>query len=342
MATIEADVAAKQIVSSSADTPAMPQFNVSNHLLGDRAALDAAWERDGYWFFRGVLDLDAIGEVRAVFMDVLNELGVVEPGRSDVAIYNGAPLDNYPIKMGGDPDVDPLLARYPAHSFVRDPKIKAFFEELLGDELFWVPNTEFHAVPPSGSGQPSRFNYVHADGANNKGLKLRVCWIPIAPIDEATGGLALTEGLHRPRMGDFARPIAGINLADVPQDSWRRAEYHPGDLLMFSLESPHSGLANRSDRFFRLSMDIRCTRKSDGVPVLGTLAEVDSNAIAVDDENGVRHVFRIDEDTFFRVYRGRQTGMPVPLGEIPALAPIGKPVFVAHDHGTAIFVRPQH
>lgn len=338
MATIEAT----RITSAFADTPAMPEFNTSNHLLGNRAALDAAWERDGYWFFRDVLDQDAIAAVRAEFLSVLGELGVVDPSHNDAAIYNGASLENYPIKMGGDPEIDPLLARYPMKGFTSNPKIKAFFEDLLGDEVIWVPNSEFHAVPPSGGGQPSRFNFVHADGANNKGLPLRVCWIPLAPIDEATGGLAVTEGLHRPRMGDFPRPPSGINLADVPADSWRRAEYRPGDLLMFSLESPHSGLANRSDKFFRLSMDIRCTPKSGGVPVLGTLAEVDRCAIAVDGDDGQRHVFRIDEDTFFRIYRGRQTGMPVPLDEIPTVAPIGKRVFVAHNHGTAIFVRPQH
>lgn len=337
-----ATLAREQIRSAFADTPAMPKFNTSNHLLGDRAALDAAWARDGYWFFRDVLDKDAIDEVRAEFMDVLNKLGVIKPGNSDTAIYNGAPLDDYPIKMGGDPQVDPLLARYPMRKFVSNAKIRTFFEDLLDDEVVWVPNAEFHAVPPCGSGQTSRFNYVHSDGANNKGLALRVCWIPIAPIDEATGGLAVTEGLHRPRLGDFPRPPQGISLADVPADSWRRAEYQPGDLLMFSLESPHSGLANRSDTFFRLSMDIRCTRKSDGEPVLGTLAAVDRCAIMVDGDDGQRHVFRIDEDTFFRIYRGRQTGMPVPLEEIPSLAPIGERVFVAHDHGTAIFVRPQH
>lgn len=338
MATIDR----KRITSPFADTPAMTEFNTSNHLLGDQAALDAAWERDGYWFFRGVLDQEAIAGVRSVFMEVLNGLGVIEPGRSDVAIYNGAPLDTYPIRMGGDPAIDPLLARYPMRSFVTHPKIKAFFADLLGDEVVWVPNSEFHAVPPSGTGQASRFNAIHTDGVYNKGLKLRICWMPIAPIDEATGGLAVAEGLHRPRMGDFPRPRQGISLADVPADSWRRAEYQPGDLLMLSLETPHSGLANRSDRFFRLSMDIRCTRKSDGVPVLGTLAEVDRCAIAIDGDDGFRHVFRIDEDTYFRIHRGSQSGIPLLLDEIPVLAPIGQRVYVVHDHGTAIFVRPQH
>ena len=337
-----AAVAPRPIIAGSADTPDMPQFNVSNHLLGDSEALDAAWERDGYWFFRDVLDKDAIAAVRRDYMEVLGALGVVDQSRSDIAVYNGAPLDTYPIHMGGDQDADPLLARYPARHFVENPNIKDFFQTLLGDEVVWVPNTEFHAVPPKNSDQPSRFNYVHSDGANNKGLELRVCWIPIAPIDEATGGLAVAEGLHKPRMGDFPRTFRGIALSDVPAESWRRAEYQPGDLLVFSLELPHSGLANQSDRYFRMSMDIRCTRKSDGVPVLGTLVAADRCAIEIEDEHGERHVFRINEHTFFRTFRRRETGVPVPLDEIPALAPIGRPVYVAHERGVATFVRPQH
>jgi hypothetical protein len=48
----------------------------------------------------------------------------------------GAPLSDYPIKMGGDPDEDPLLKRYPANDFVKESKIKTFFEELFGGEVF--------------------------------------------------------------------------------------------------------------------------------------------------------------------------------------------------------------
>ena len=341
------------IESKFANTPSMQELNVSNGLLGNRQALDAAWERDGYWFFRDVLNKDAIARARAEFISVLEDLGVVEPGCTDAAVYNGAPLDDYPIRMGGDPTKDPLLARYPREILTEDPQIKAFFEELFGDEVFWVPNSEFHAVPPDQEGfrylkdgkdekQSSRFNYVHADGPNNKGLPLRVCWIPLAPIDEETGGLAITEGLHKPRMNDFPRLASGIKESDVPADAWRRAEFQPGDLLVFALETPHSGLANQSDRFFRLSMDIRGMKKSENIPVVGTIAAIDQNAIAIDDNDGGRHVFRIDEDTFFRVSREGKSGMPLELAEIPQLAKAGDKVFAAFDHGTATFVRPQH
>jgi hypothetical protein len=330
------------VKSRFADTPAMPEFNVSNALLGDRAALDAAFARDGYWFFRNVLDLEAVGRLRAVYLEILDQLGVIEPGHDDVAIYNGAPLDHYPIKMGGDPAIDPLLQRYPANDFVKEPKIKAFFEALFGGEVVWVPNTEFHAVPPNHQHAGNRFNYVHQDGANNKGLKLKVCWVPLAPIDEEIGGLALTEGLHIPRLNDFPRPAGGIRYEDVPVTAWRRTAYQPGDLLVFSLESPHSGLANRSDRYFRLSMDIRGMLKSDNPPVLGKVTAVDMNAIAIADADGEQHIFRIDDLTFCRTHRGMLTGMPLTRDEIPQLMKPGESVFVASENGIATFIRPCH
>ena len=350
---------AKMIESKSGDTLPMREFNISNHLLGDRAALDAAFDRDGYWFFRDVLDKDAVARTRAVFLDVLNKLGVIDPSRQDAAVYNGAPLDDFPIKMGGPPDIDPLLARYPRDAFVKEPAVKRFFEALFGDEVFWVPNSEFHAAPPQGqhfwvpeserAGAPSnagpaasRFNYVHSDGPNNKGLPLKICWIPIAEIDEETGGLAVAEGLHKPRMGDFPRLMTGIKEGDVPKEAWRRALYKPGDLLVFSLETPHSGLGNRSSKYFRLSMDIRGMKKSENIPVVGKVAAIDRCAIAVDDNEGKQHTFRIDEDTYCRIYREKLTGIPLELDEIPRLVKVGAPVYVAADHGTAVFIRPQH
>jgi hypothetical protein len=48
----------------------MEELQVCNALLGNRAALDAAWQRDGYWFFRDVLDQGAVARLRAVFVAV--------------------------------------------------------------------------------------------------------------------------------------------------------------------------------------------------------------------------------------------------------------------------------
>jgi len=42
--------------ATGAKAPPMGPVNVSSHLSGNKAALDEAWERDGYWSFRDVLD----------------------------------------------------------------------------------------------------------------------------------------------------------------------------------------------------------------------------------------------------------------------------------------------
>jgi hypothetical protein len=143
-------------------------------------------------------------------------------------------------------------------------------------------------------------------------------------------------------MNDFPRPPQGIARGVIPEDAWRRAVYQPGDLLVFSLETPHSGLANRSDRYFRLSMDIRGMKRSDNVPAVGRVAAIDACAITVVEDDGQQKTFRLDSDTFCRITRGRLTGMPLDLAEIPQLVKVGDPVYVASDHGTATFIRPQH
>jgi hypothetical protein len=328
--------------SKSAANPPIHEFNVSNDLLDNRPQLNAAWDRDGYWFFRNVLDQGAVARLRAVYMKVLNDLGVVDPSHTDVAIYNGASLENYPIKMGGDPAKDPLLALDPVKAFISEPAIHAFFTKVFGDEPFWVPNTEYHAVPPNREHRGSRFNFVHCDGANNKGLPLRVCWIPVARIDEATGGLTLAEGLHQPRMGDFPRPVPGIGQGIVPAGAWRRTEFEPGDVLMFSLDTPHSGLANRSDRNLRLSMDIRGMKKSGNVPMIGKVAAIDENAVTLIADDGQVRTFRLTEDSFCRIWRGALTGTPLKQAEIPKLINVGDPMYVAYERGNVLFMRPQH
>src|SRR5579871_5223014 len=82
---------------------AMPLMKTHNHLLGDRAALDEAWETDGYWLFRGILDKDAVGRLRKRYVDELERLGVIDPqdeaSTAHEVLYNGASLADFPVMM---------------------------------------------------------------------------------------------------------------------------------------------------------------------------------------------------------------------------------------------------
>ena len=313
--------------------PRLGELHVANALLDDRKALDAAWERDGYWFFRGVLDLDAVARLRAVYLDVLRKLGVIDKDSTD-AIYNGGSMEGFPMRM------EPLVELRAWKPFVQHPAIHAFFRRALGDEPFWIPTCEYRATPPNGDRTPNRFDYPHQDGFYNQGIPFRICWIPLARIDATIGGLAMTEGLHRgPCLHDVSQPpLFPIPPGAIPENAWKRADYEAGDLVMFDINSPHSGLANYSDKYFRLSIDIRVMPASGKTPLIGTVSAVAPNAIEVEAEDGRKGRFLLDEGTFCRGLDGKK----VPLADIPGRLHAGDEVIVASENGYAKVIRPPH
>jgi hypothetical protein len=307
-------------------------LNTANSLLGDREALASAWERDGYWFFRDVLDLGAVGRLRAVYASELERLGVASAD-DPLVRYNGGSLEGFPFRMND------LSARKVWRPFVREPAIHAFFKGLLGDEPFWIPTVEYRATPPTSDRARPRLDYLHQDGFYNKGIPFRICWIPLAEIDERVGGLALAEGLHGgPILHDASRPpLYPIPAGAVPDDSWRRAHYRPGDLLMMDLNTPHSGMANYSDRF-RLSMDIRVMSASENPPIVGRLTHVTGDAVEIEGEDGRTGRFEVNSETYRRGLDGKE----VPMAEFTDRFKPGDEVLLGIAGKRATIIRPTH
>lgn len=314
--------------------PEMGELNVSNHLLGDPAGLAAVWERNGYWFFRDVLDKAVIADIRRVYVDYLIDMGVTGPADPHHR-YNGADYSALPINSNltrlNDQKVHRLLHEAPA--------INDFFRTLFGCDPFWVPFTVHRTNPPVQDVTRSRFDFIHADGSYNDGLEFLICWVPIDEIDADVGGLAVVEGLHRQpslHRREGAR-ILPIQAEDVPAQAWRRTDYRPGDVLLMDLHTPHSGLSNISRDRFRLSMDTRIMPSNGRLPLAGTILSVHADRVAVADAAG-RHDLRIDEQSFIRGHRGDRL---VPA-DIPARYSPGDAVIVAHAEGRVVNMRPQH
>ncbi len=97
-----------------------------------------------------------------------------------------------------------------------------FFESLIDDEPAWLPVTEYHVTPPQQDRGRSRFNFIHRDCTDNRCIPFCVCWIPLLVIDDEAGGLALTEGLQRPRTSDALPNTMPIPERTIPQHAWRR------------------------------------------------------------------------------------------------------------------------
>lgn len=320
----------------SAQKLQMTPLKPHNSLLGDQQALAEAWERDGYWFFKDVLDKGAIGRLRAIYTQELECQGVIDPvGDADTSRsvrYNGASLESYPFRM------EPLAERAPWRELVAEPLIEAFFTRLFGCPPFWVPIAEYRAIPPAADKQRGRFDALHQDGPYSPGIPFRICWIPLAEIDQDIGGMAVCEGLTE-KINRHPK-INGTNMAippeDLPADRWRHTTCQAGDLLLMNLWTPHSGLSNLSDRF-RLSIDLRVMESSAQCPIVGRVQSITPEQIVVVDESG-ESTLSVDADTYVRNTVGHKL-----MGDaITEFYRPGVPVIVAHENGTATVIRPPH
>jgi hypothetical protein len=310
----------------------MRELQVANSLIENRAALAAAWDNNGYWFFRSVLDQHAVAELRSAFIDILIEHDVIAPEDPNVR-YNGKRLNTLPTRM------EPLVASQPWRSFVGNRNVSAFFRSLLADEPFWIPIAEYRATPPAADRSMDRIVSVHQDGFYNQGIPFKVCWIPLSEIDESVGGIMVAEGMHKgPILHDLSKPPKyPVPPTAVPESAWRRATYRPGDVLLFDLGLPHTGLRNWSDRF-RLSMDVRVMGASGRVPLIGEVVRASADAIAIRTGDGHLDIVALNDETYLRDSGGGR----LRRADCAAAFPPGSAVIVAFDHGHATVVRPVH
>lgn len=318
--------------------PKTQELKTHNHLIGDKAALDAAWETDGYWFFRDVFDKGAVARLRKTWIEQLEHEGVIDPvgdAPTDKSVrYNGGSLEKYPFRM------DPIAAKRPWVPFVAEKPIHDFFLRLFQDEPFWVPVVEYRATPPQQNKSKSRIDAIHQDGPYSPGIPFRICWIPLAEIDADTGGLMLAEGMAAGKTSYHPKDASGTNgairLEDIPADRWRRTTYQAGDVLFMNLWTPHTGLDNRSDRF-RLSMDHRVMAAGDKCPVVGHVQEITPDHVVVRDAKGLRRL-SIDPQTYVR----NHMGVKLNGHEITDFFKVGSEVIIAYDDDRASVVRPPH
>ena len=103
------------------------ELEVANGYLGDPEGLNEAFERQGYLFFRGVLDADEIGAVRSDFMAELGRQGFVAPGASR-PVWTGRDLEEL------DDDRLYALDYYP--KLLDTDTTRTFTERFFGGPVF--------------------------------------------------------------------------------------------------------------------------------------------------------------------------------------------------------------
>jgi hypothetical protein len=320
------------------DRASISEPKTHNHLIGDLPALLEAMDRDGYWFFRDVLDKGAVARLRDVYVEELEKLGVIDPvgdlpeGESvrpngktcDVDLANPFPIDRSGVWQ----------------SFVEEKPIHDFLVRLLGEEPFWKPITVYRATPPDKSTEFSRITGYHQDGPTTPGLDFLTMWTPLVVIDWEVGGITFAEGLtDRVNLAqvDETGSSSHILPENMPEASLRHTTYRPGDVLFMHCFTPHSGLTNISDRF-RLSLDHRVMRPGAKRPYVGEVVAIAPDRIEMRDDGGETVSVTIDNSSYVRAI-----GTERIFGdEVVEAFPPGSRVIVGDDNGVATMVRLTH
>lgn len=290
----------------------LAELKTANHLLNDRAGLDSAWQKDGYWFFKGVIDTDALTDIREHIISYLKEQGLIDAG-VDGNCYNGSGFENKGLT------VDHLTRLLHFNridldkKFTQHPAVHAFIKNLLGDEPFWLPQTDFRAVPPMSDPDKSRLTYPHQDGFYTPGIDMKTCWLPLDSIDPEVGGCAWLEGRHNGPVLHDPDNAPTYFIREVPASGWKTSSFEPGDIVIFHKHLPHSGLTNITADRFRLSFDIRVVAAARNTASVGEIVRISETAVTINNrDTGEEQSFRITQDTFVKDNRAlRKTGSQI-------------------------------
>jgi ectoine hydroxylase-related dioxygenase (phytanoyl-CoA dioxygenase family) len=231
----------------------------SNDLLGDRDALRARLDRDGYLYLSQVIDREKVLRLRQRMLVKLRDCGWVEP-----ALLKLGRTARRPVREG-DPEFfvgyDEIQKLEELHTLAHDENLMSVMRDVLGDTAFPHPLKIARLIFPD---HHEVSTPPHQDYPNNQGTpNLTATWIPVGDIPPEVGGLAILRGSHRfgvqPLTTHFG---AGNRSAVLPIEMleecrWVTTQFSAGDVLVFPAMTVHAALHNASGFFMRLSIDFR-------------------------------------------------------------------------------------
>lgn len=314
----------------------MKQLEYTNYALGDRERLMSILRDQGYWLFNDVLDREAVGQLRDLYMAELHDRDLIEKDSTEARWNRRTPLA---IDDGVTSSRYPRLREARAwETFVEHPGIVRFFSDLIGEKPEWLRASDYYRIVPPGQ-EPGEDPYSlrHQDGKGLPGLDFVTCWIPLENVDAEVGGLAIQPGSNRAGLAE----ARWYSQDYAPDDGWARADYRVGDVLIFVGAMLHSGMRNRSADLFRLSVDIRFYLPGSRRPTTGPLVSITADDVVIRDENAGDVRIKLSDDTYIPVMVG-DNDIPQSFHRSEAMNVLtpGRKVMAVDEGGVALMVRP--
>jgi hypothetical protein len=237
----------------------------SSDLLGNRTALKARIEQDGYLLLRNFLDRDTVMNARKAIVSFLDGKDALVKG--EPLLEAAMPKSGREVRMTGQGEI----THHPdALAVFENRKLFEFFNMFFGEETVTYDYKWLRAVGNE------NFTGCHYDVVymGRGSHKVHTVWIPMGEIPVEQGTLAVCEGSHR--LDSFEKLRNTYGRIDVDRDMiregwftsdpyeiterfggrWLTTVFHPGDILIFGLFTLHASTTNLTNKF-RISCDIR-------------------------------------------------------------------------------------
>lgn len=270
--------------SLSTHPSAFGELRDSSAVANDAAALRERMAEDGYVFLRGYLERQ---DVEAARRDVLERLAAEGALRDDRDLMDGVLRENTAVRLRQDR----TQRSEPLRRLLKDGPMIALFERFLDGEVRPFDFIWMRSVVPGKGTAP------HGDSVfmNRGTLNLYTAWTPLGDIDTTLGGLIVLERSHHldeivstygqrdvdtycegdpnaeayrttgkwPWNGQISDdPVA---LREQFGLRWLTADFRMGDVLIFTMDTLHASLDNRTADRIRLSSDTRYQLAADPV-----------------------------------------------------------------------------
>ncbi|MFD3873694.1 phytanoyl-CoA dioxygenase family protein [Streptomyces sp. NPDC058623] len=250
-------------------------FQESTELLRRPAELRARAERDGYLYFRGLLDPEPILQLRSKVLDILSEHGLRPPdadpldGKLDLARLCRLPADQMRVDIGVTAELYDAIQKLPElHRLPHEPALLDLYRKLLDtNDVFVHPRHIMRAMTahPATGATPPHQDFPLVQGSSGTWT----CWFPVGDCSLARGPLIILRASHRQ-----GRLPAGTTDHDgywtnwgaqlcAGETNWVGGDFAVGDVVTFPSLTVHQSLPAVVRNEVRISMDVRYQRGDD-------------------------------------------------------------------------------
>jgi len=235
-----------------------PMFE-ANGLLGNTSALRSRLQSDGYLFFRNIVPVQLLLDLRDQITEILAEQGWIAGGDERIK----ARAIRRPLREGQPKFFlahDRIVKLEAFHSLAHNPHVMNVMRQALGDSAFPHPLSIVRLIFPD---SPELATPPHQDYPNNQGTpNLTAAWMPLGDCAIKDGSLAIMEGSHKFGVLPLKFHLGAGNRRAVLNDQvsscrWVGADFKAGDIVLFTALTVHKAMENYNPESMRLSVDYR-------------------------------------------------------------------------------------